>query len=263
MFRSFCDRDRDDIARCLGEMPRQYLHLQAELGNPSHHGQMIRVPFGPRVPLRVDIDALMRLMDETLSSWHERVADVARLHFPPADLSRQRRGGFAVKRATDTLEAHLDALLTLRPEPVARAYDLRDLAKLPDDVPGIVHAVYASVWLDLGGEDAGLEILHLHYLARSILGETRAKPTELAGVPCRADGCGLRALALAEPPSDPADPGFWSECMACGDRLTEADYFEWVAICAAYERHRVRTPAMLENLPDVAVVAAGPQLTVR
>ena len=65
-------------------------------------------------------------------------------------------------------------------------------------------------------------------------------------MPCRADGCGLRALARAEPPSDPADPGSYSECQACGDRMDDAAYTEWVALCAAYERHRVRVPATLE-----------------
>lgn len=258
---AFCIRDRDDIGRCLGEMPRQYVHLQAELGNPGHRGHLIRIPFGPRVPLRVDIDALMRLMDDILSSWHERVAGVARLHFPDADVShllghgahasRQRRGGYAVREAAKTLGLNLDALLALRPEPMARAFDLRDLASLPSDTDGIVRSVYASIWLSLSGESAGLEILHLHHLARSILGETKPKPTELTGVPCRADGCGLRALALAEPPSDPADPGYWSECMACGDRMTEPDYRDWVALCAAYERNTRRAP-VLENLPSYA-----------
>ena len=65
-------------------------------------------------------------------------------------------------------------------------------------------------------------------------------------MPCRADGCGLRALVRAEPPSDPADPGSYSECRACGDRMDDDEYTEWVALCAAYERHRVRVPATLE-----------------
>ena len=93
--------------------------------------------------------------------------------------------------------------------------------------------------------------LALRYLCRAILGETRAKPQELIGVPCRADGCGLRALVRAEPPSDPADPGHYSECMACGDRMGEAEYTEWTKLCAAYERN-ARSAPMLENLPGVA-----------
>ena len=34
--------------------------------------------------------------------------------------------------------------------------------------------------------------------------------------------------------------------------MTEAEYREWVALCAAYERHRRKVPATLENLPGVA-----------
>ena len=64
------------------------------------------------------------------------------------------------------------------------------------------------------------------------------------GVPCRADGCGLRALFRAEPPSDPGDAGYHSECGACGDKMTEADYTDWVRLCAAYERHRCTVPAL-------------------
>jgi hypothetical protein len=33
--------------------------------------------------------------------------------------------------------------------------------------------------------------------------------------------------------------------------MTEPEYREWVALCAAYERHRRTVPA-LENLPGVA-----------
>jgi hypothetical protein len=251
-YRAFCDRDRADIARCLNEIPAQYLWLRSEIGKPSRRGRPVRVPFGPRIPLRVDIDALQALMSESLCSWHERVADVARLDFPGTQMSRQRRGAWAVKRAADILDAHLDALLALEPMPVLRAYDLRAVAGLPDDTPGIVHAAFAEIHLDMDGADAGMEILHLHYLGRSVLGETKPPPDELPGVPCRADGCGVRALVRAEPPSDPDDKGDWSECLICGDRMTEDEYGDWTALCAAYERNQIRTPAVLENLPGVA-----------
>src|SRR5208282_1894236 len=33
--RSFCDRDRGHVERCLEEIPEQYACLAAELGNPS------------------------------------------------------------------------------------------------------------------------------------------------------------------------------------------------------------------------------------
>ena len=246
--RAFCERDRSLVAASLDELPGQYAHLHAELGNPASRSRAVRVPFGPRILIRLDVDALMRAIAESVISWHERVAAVASLSFPSA----RRRDGYAVGRAVTILGAHLDAMLALTPEPVTRAWDLRDLREnpLPDSAPGVVHAVYAEICLDLDGGDAGMEIITLRSLSRTILGETKAKPRELAGVPCRADDCGLRALVRAEPPSDPADEGHWSECLACGDKMVEKEYYDWVALCAAYERHRRTVPA-LENLPGV------------
>ena len=60
--RNFCESDTRHIERCLEEIPEQYVHLFAELGRPSARGSAVRMPFGPRVPIRVDVDALMKLM---------------------------------------------------------------------------------------------------------------------------------------------------------------------------------------------------------
>lgn len=254
--RAFCERDRLFVERCLSELPAQYLHLRAELGNPSARGQVIRIPFGPRVPIRVDIDALMHAIAESLVSWHERVAAVASLNFPAGHDKHgnplRRRQGAAVKRAADVLEGHLDALLALEPEPVTRACSLRDVLEMPDSVSGVVHAMFAEVNVSLGGGEAGMEILNLRHMARSMLGETKAKPEELVGVPCRADGCGWRAVYRAELPSSEDEPVWWTECARCGDRMSEETYREWTALCAAYERNRVKVPATLDNLPSVA-----------
>jgi hypothetical protein len=252
--RLFCDRDRGHIARSLEELPEQYLRLSLELGKPNMRGTSVRVPFGPRVPIRVDVEALMSLMAETLVSWHERVADVARLDFPSSRLSRLRRESRAVGRAAQVLAAHLDAMLALPPQPMSRAWDLRALDSLPEGATGVVRSVFADVTIDLSGADAGLEVLHVRYLARALLGETRQKPEELVGVPCRdPDGnCGWRTVYRAELPSHEDAPVFWTECARCGDKMSESEYREWVALCAAYERHRRKEPATLENLPGVA-----------
>ncbi len=258
--RAFCDRDRLLVGRHLRELPVQYLHLKAELGKPAARGRSVRIPFGPRIPIRADVDALMALIAESLVSWHERVAASPRLQltFPPGNLSRMRRGAVAVSRAAGTLAGHLDdygfldVMLALEPEPMTRACDLRDLATLADSAEGIVHSAFAELDLDLDGADAGLEVLHLRHLARAMLGETKARPEELVGVPCRADGCGWRAVYRAELPSHEDEPVWWTECARCGDRMDETTYREWVALAAAYERNRVKVPATLENLPGVA-----------
>jgi hypothetical protein len=253
-YQAFCPRDRTFVARCLYELPEQYVRLAAELGRPSSGSSVIRIPFGPRVPIRLDIDSLLRLIAESLVSWHERVADIARLDFPLNRASRLRREAVAVARAELVLSAHLDALLALESLPMSRAWSLRDLDDLPEGATGIVHPVFIDATVDLSGADAGLEIISLRHLARAVLGETRARPEELVGVPCRdPDGnCGWRSVYRAELPSREDEPVWWTECARCGDRMDEKTYREWVALCAAYERNRRKEPATLENLPGVA-----------
>ena len=247
-YQAFCPRDTLSIGRWLDELPAQYVYLAAELGKPSARGALIRVPFGPRIGLRVDVDALMRAITESLCSWHERVAAIDHLTFP----EDRRRDMYAVQRAVDVIGGErLGALLALEPQSMCRARDLRDVATMDDDTVGIVHSAFAEINLDMDGAAAGMEIINLRYLARATLGETKAKPEELVGVPCRADGCGWRAVYRAELPSREDEPVWWTECARCGNRMDEATYREWVALCAAYERNR-RTVPTLENLPGVA-----------
>ena len=61
----------------------------------------------------------------------------------------------------------------------------------------------------------------------------------------------ITTLVRAELPSREDEPVWWSVCSRCDDKMTETEYREWVALCAAYERHRCSAPA-LENLPGVA-----------
>jgi hypothetical protein len=234
--RAFCDRDRGRIESALAELPRLYTSLSSELGTPSQSSSPVRSPFGPRLPLRGDIDAIMALYAEILVSWHERVAAIANLTAPP----EQVRRAVAVARAVAVIAPRLDALLSLEPEPMRRAVSLHALADLGDDTAGIVRSVYAAITPDLSGADAGLEILRLHRVSRAVLGETRERPVELLGVPCRVEDCDMLALRRAELPSDPDEDAPWSECAVCGDVMSEAEYREWVALCAAYERNRAR-----------------------
>jgi hypothetical protein len=246
-YQAFCPRDNLSIGRWLDELPGQYDHLAAEIGNPSHRTAHVRVPFGPRVPLRVDIDALMRAIAESLTSWHERVAVIDHLSFP----EEGRRAPVAVHRAVEVIGGErLGVLLALEPQTMCRAYDLHDVAAMDDDTVGVVHSAFAEINIEMGGADAGMEIINLRHLARAILGETKDKPEELVGVPCRADGCGWRAVYRAELPSRDDEPVWWTECARCGDRMDEPTYREWVALVAAFERNRRRTPATLENMPE-------------
>jgi len=247
-YQPFCPVDRHQIETDLHQLPAQLVHLAAEIGNPVRNGQMIRVPFGPRILIRLDVDTLMRAIVESLSSWHERVADADSLSYPSAADSRLQRQMVAVRNAERALIHRVDVMLALDSQPMWRT---RRVVTERDPKGRSTEDVVENEYLD--GTDAGMEIFTLRYLCRAVLGETRARPEELLGVPCRQwEACGQMALRRADLPSDPGAPAWWSQCAACGDRLTEAEYREWVALCAAYERHRRKEPATLENLPGVA-----------
>jgi hypothetical protein len=263
-YQAFCPADEAAIAAALAGMPRQYAHLLAEIGNPARRGQVIRVPFGPRIPLRLDIDSLTRFTREILSCWEERVRTTAGRNAMDTEESRHRRELVAVRDSAQMLVGNLSVLLALQPEPVDRTMDLMEARRIAEDglwahlLDGTIHvsrtAGMAGIIAVLDGAHAGTEILTLEYLARAVLGQTRPRPEELEGVPCRdpEGGCGWRTLVRAELPSREDEPVWWSLCTRCGDKMTEPEYREWVALCAAYERHRARTPETLDELPVVA-----------
>jgi hypothetical protein len=244
-YQPFCPKDRRVLETDLSQIPAQFAHLAAEIGNPARNGQVIRVPFGPRIPIRLDVDTLMRAIVESLASWHERVADTASLSYPYTRLSRFQRQMVAVRDAERVLIHRVDALLALEAQPMDRT---RRVVTERDPKGRATEDVTVTEFLD--GTDAGMEIFTLRYLCRAVLGETRAKPEELFGVPCRVEDCDRLALRRAELPSDPDAPVWWSECSACGDRLTEEEYRDWTVRYARWAQGR--PVPVLENLPGVA-----------
>jgi hypothetical protein len=246
-YQPFCPKDRRCLETDLHQIPAQFVHLAAEIGNPVKNGQMIRMPFGPRMPIRVDIDTLMRAIVESLSSWHERIADVDHLSYPYTRVSRYQRQMVAVRDAERALIHRVDILLALDRQPMDRT---RRVVTERDPKGRATEDVIETEFLD--GADAGMEIFTLRYLCRAVLGETKARPEELLGVPCRREECDQRALRRAELPSDPDTPAWWSECSACGDRLTEDEYRDWTVRYARWAGAQQKVPATLENLPGVA-----------
>ena len=244
-YQPFCPKDRRCLETDLRQMPAQLVFLAAEIGNPVKNGQMVRMPFGPRVLIRLDIDSLMRAIEESLSSWHERVADADSLTYPLTAESRLQRQMVAVRNAERVLINRVDALLALVPQVMERT--CRVITER-DPKGRSTEDVRESEPLD--GLDAGMEIFTLRWLCRAALGETKARPEELLGVPCRREECDKLTLRRAELPSDPKAPGWWSECTSCGDRLTEEEYRDWTVRYARWAQGRV-VPA-LENLPGVA-----------
>jgi len=248
-YQAFCIADRGKVAVALDAMPRDYAALGAELGRPGHGTAAVRSPFGPRIPLALGTEALMRAMTESLASWHDRVAGVCSLtELPDRDEEGRRiaRDGWLLDRAVRILspsgeESRLNALLALPPEPMRRAETHRLVQMLGDDAPdGTVRSGYASLRPELDGAAAGLEILRFHHMARAVLGETRERPVELLGVPCRWEDCDMRALRRADLPDgyEPGGEAPWSVCAACGDVMTEAEYQAWVKRYARWAQQR-------------------------
>jgi hypothetical protein len=221
----YCTRCASAVHRTLGAMPWRYAWLRWHIGDKG------TAPPGPRVtgtreapiPLRADIDALIREMVSVLSDWDERVAAAAGLDRPGTELARRRRDEVALPAAAAALRAHLPVLLALPAEPMMRTMPLsRNAPPLPPGTTGWVHqaAGYVRYFADLSGADAGRDIFRLAWLSRRLLGETVPPPERLDGVPCK--GCDVLALVAC------ADPEYRSECESCGDILSPGEYLEWV-----------------------------------
>ena len=255
-YQAFCPACTDRIIEALTDMPSAYARIEEEYGSPARRtDHAIRVPFGPSVPIRLDIDALQREAPPVIGGWAARVRSVPGLQLSAAEHDDPgTQEGFA--EACKVLRLHPGPLLSLQPRWMTRTYrlplDEETEALIGDEEILRAGDDYVSVQVPCDGATAGNEILGLARRSAAVLGELRTKPTELLGVPCRADGCGWMSLVRVDPPPDPDDPGWYSICLKCRDLMSEEDYREWVALCAAYERNRRKEPATLENLPGVA-----------
>jgi len=217
--------------------------MQAEIGERPRKGQAARVPFGPRLPLREDVDALMRLTAVTLAGWEARVRAVARL--TPRDLSVPPLSGKGVVNAARILEDHIGVMLALQPAWMTRVVVLQparrqELPPIGDELLAVIGEEdlvragvdFLTTGRMVGGEDAAREILRLHYRALSLLGEAGYHAETLDGVPCRS--CEDMALERAEPPSDPALPAMWSVCASCRATMSREDFIAWAAMYAKW-----------------------------
>lgn len=209
----FCASCQGLIRDCLSELPPAYQRLADETGETHRRGVSGHSPFGPRLPFDASYDELMRRIAEVLVSFEERVRTVARLSVLDTQDSRRRDQHDAVSDAARLLGAHLSVLLALEPGPMMRSIPH---ASSPDDV----------TLLELGGREAGEEVLDLHRRALLLLGEIVRQREVLEGVPCRA--CEAMSLHRAEPPSDPEREAMWSECGECRDVMSRPEFDAWV-----------------------------------
>jgi hypothetical protein len=214
--RALCSADRDFLVGAIEALPEMYLELYLILGAKGSGSDGPRVSGGgktPPIPVRPDVDALMRRIVDVMSSWEERVRLVARLSGPDTALSRQRRGGVAMSTICRMLAAHVDALLALEPEPMARDMDLAGHQKLPEDAVGLVHpsAGWISYQTELDGGDAAVEVFSLYEACKSKLG-FRPQHQDLL-TPCWNPDCEQRMLRRRDGSAGMDDH---VHCRACG-----------------------------------------------
>ncbi|QBI53456.1 hypothetical protein [Streptomonospora litoralis] len=212
--RLLCEADRRILADAIAEFPELYawlwLHLRPTsrpLGERSGGTGRAEAP----LPIRGDVDALMRELYEVLASWEERVRVVARL--TDRTTLGPQPAGRPLTRITTTLGRHLEVLLNLPPEPMMRQFKLEDIGDLHllSDV-GRIRDDDAHVPVDLGAADAVEEILTLHRRARARAGQTRRLET-VPGVICPA--CELLAVVR--------ESGSTAYCSSCRTPVTDAD----------------------------------------
>jgi hypothetical protein len=196
------------------------------------------------VPLRLDVDALIRDMVLVLCSLEERVRTAAALTPMDTAASRHRRDEVAIPAAVTVLSAHFDKLLGLAPATVTRIRSIRAAADAPAGTAGRVHPVagFAELLVDVDGPAAGLEIIHLHYRSRSLVGATRPAPEKLDGVPCRR--CQVLSLERAAPSRTRTGVDYWSECCECGQLMSREEYLAWVKMYAAWVKTQQTAPLL-------------------
>lgn len=171
-YRAFCDADVTRIRGCLDDLPRRYVELATRIGDKGTID-------GPRVsggggtapiPINTGVEAFQQHIIEIVTSWEERVRDAANL----TDISGNRRAGQAVKVGCAVLAAHVHALLSLPRDSMYRTCDIARAEHVPDTAIGFVHT--DGDWIhyndDLGGVEAGIEILNLHHRCLGRLGWT-------------------------------------------------------------------------------------------
>ena len=235
-FQPFCPACRSAIAGRLEELPEACVRMLVQIGQRPKTGKAVRVPPGPREPIRLEIDALVREMAFVLGSWHERVAAIDNLTAPDMHAA-VRHPAKAVGDAVKILHPRIDALLALQPEPMVRMFYLPKAAEEQADgvregrpwTGGdgrVLPSGEAYLLPELGGREAGKEILDLHHRARKITGQVRARPESFDGIPCRSSEA--MCLERAEPPSNPQQRAMKSRCADCGDVMDDETFDAWV-----------------------------------
>lgn len=192
----------------ISQLPEDWsrLHAMIAAGGGGFGAGIPTNRIDPPIPLRVNVDQLMREIAWTLVAWELPVREKARLS---EVAEKQVRPEVEVPRAARCLVVHYDVLLSLAP------IDYLDYALGPDTLDGL---------------GAVGRLVRLHHLARAAAGESRRFEPRI--LPCPPEpissGCGDYALVeiVGEGGDGQANPVV---CQTCG-WATNADEY------AAYAR---------------------------
>lgn len=217
--RVLCTNDRAYLVETINRIPEVYLELCLMIGAKGGVANGPRVSGGgknPPIPLRVDVDALMRDVIDVISSWDERVRIVMKLSEPIR--TRRRQNGFAMATTCEFLAKHVDALLSLESAWMWRNVDDTRVKDLPKDAITVTHddASWLSYETEMAGADAALELFSLFSRCRSKLGHTPRHQDLLT--PCWQ--CEQRMLRRWDGSAGLEDH---VECRSCGVRYLGED----------------------------------------
>ena len=254
--RAYCIACEGYIGMCLEGDPKDGCHngmlalyerLHRELGEARQAEIMIKIPFGPSLPLSEAIDAHMRAMTEILCSWEERVRDVASLSDLGELAGRPQDDASDVERSVGILAPdRISILLSLAPAEMARHLPPWVVTDEDSGCEIMAYNGYAvTIHPRLDGRRAGLEIMHLHYMARRLLLETNPPMPLLPDFRCRV--CEKKLLRKAPPPWHEAGEWYWSRCDGCGDECTREEYDVNAKRWLAFERARLEVPRLADS----------------
>lgn len=152
LYGPLCVSDHGKVRAALSDLPWLRLELALALREPAAGGDGGTTRVHPDIPLREDVDALIRELDRAVFSWSTALADELGL----AELNR-----FAP--SARRIAVHLDTLYVLGPTRVSRWVNASAVPLLPLDTPGTVRASgEARIVREMTGGQGALELLRLH-----------------------------------------------------------------------------------------------------
>lgn len=188
----------------ISQLTRDWLTLSVSIGKPiSGFGNGIPTSKASEapLPLRVDIDELMRHIVWILDIWSHAVRIKVQLYTPPPGNIRPHK---LILQAVNVLTAHYNVFLALD--------KMEYIAYTGDDTIG-------------DGLDGIGELIQLHHRARLTVGESRA--WEERDMPCPLpDGCGVSALGRWVGESAYGED--YIQCANCGWHCTVEQYAMYV-----------------------------------